>query len=96
MTLISPEIKYPISTLIPNRKEKTLLVTKLDNIAPLVSSALEAVAEELTSMMLSTMVLLEIILDSASIVLFSLLMRANRASPSLKGHFLFDHAFLFV
>ena len=67
-------------------------MTKLDNIAPLVSSALE-VAEELTSMMLSTMELLEIILDSASIVLFSLLMSANRASPSLKGYFLFDQAF---
>ena len=70
-------------------------MTKLDNIVPLVSSTLE-VAEELTSMMLSTVELLETILESASIVLFSLLMRANRASPSLKGNFLFDHAFRFV
>ena len=70
-------------------------MTKLDNIVPLVSSTLE-VAEELTSMMLSTVELLETILESASIVLFSLLMRANRASPSLKGNFLFDHAFWFV
>ena len=72
-------------------------MTKLDNIVPLVSSTLE-VAEELTSMMLSTVELpvLETILESASIVLFSLLMRANRASPSSKGNFLFDHAFWFV
>ena len=70
-------------------------MTKIDNIVPLGSSALEA-AEELLSMMLSTMELLETILESASIVLFSLLMRANRESPSLKGNFLFDHAFWFV
>ena len=70
-------------------------MTKINNIVLLVSSELEA-AEELTSMMLSTMELLEIIIESASIVLFSLLMSANRASPSLKGNFLFDHAFWFV
>ena len=61
-------------------------MTKIINIVLLVSSELEA-AEELTSMMLSTMELLEIIIESASIVLFSLLMSANRASPSLKGIF---------
>ena len=70
-------------------------MTKINNIVLLVSSELEA-AEELTSMMLSTMELLEIIIESASIVLFSLLMSANRASPSLKGNLLFDHAFWFV